>query len=322
MTICANVARDPTLAPSLTRLARELALSGTPFAKIYASPNDRGFALHFDAFHVFVCQLVGKKRWRYSATPTVVAPIYSGKLDAEGEPVWSHPREGEPIADDGGRPIAAPPASELEEVVLSEGDVLYLPPGTWHEARAIGRSVALSISPPRAPIYQLIARTLEDHLTMRAAWRRDLFSRDRSAAVPAEVAEAFRDRMQELRELLDGFDERTLHRVWRINASAHAPAERIEPQAIAVDDRLEPTDDLRRYLIAPGSPGGEDEIHFYAGGSEWSLPIAARAFVDRLKERERFTVDEALALDPSLRREEALEILQELASAGLLQKTR
>ena len=128
-TLCANVSLDPTLAPTLAAFAAELEMPGAPFAKLYASPDGQGFALHFDAFHVFVCQLAGQKRWRYSTTPAVEAPIHSAKLDADGCAVWSGPRAGEQVTDEHGVAIAPPAIDTLDEVVLSEGDCLYLPPG-------------------------------------------------------------------------------------------------------------------------------------------------------------------------------------------------
>lgn len=318
-TLCANVTRDPTLWPTLRAWASELSLPGMPFAKLYASPDGKGFAMHSDAFHVFVCQLVGQKRWRFSSTPAVEAPLWSGKRDASGQPVWCHPLEGVAMCDDAGRPIAPPEDAALEEAWLTPGDLLYLPPGCWHVAQAMGRSVAVSLSPPRTSVYELVSKTLEEHLTLRAAWRRDVLSRDRSKAVPDEVAAVLRERLDELRALLSQFDERALFRVWRMNASAHdiglAP-----PEAIVLEDdtQLRVDDAARRHLVAPSEPGGADAIHFYSGGAEWTLPIAARRFVEQLVARPAFSLAEARGFDPSLRDDDVREILTELLSAGLV----
>jgi 50S ribosomal protein L16 3-hydroxylase len=320
MTICANVTLDPALTPTLRSLAHELQLGGAPFAKIYASPDRHGFALHLDSFHVFVCQLVGRKHWRFSATPAVEAPIYSGKVDVDGQPVWSDPRDGEAITDDDGVPIAPPVVSELDACELGPGDCLYLPPGTWHVARAVGRSIALSISPPRTPILELVTKTLEDHLTMRAAWRRDVPAMGSPEAVPASVVQAFRERLDDLRRTLDELDPRTLHRVWRINASAHGPAEIRAEVPLSADMRLRHVGDaVRRYLVAPATPGGSDAIHFYAGGAEWSLPIEALTFVRGVAEHETFSVVAASAFDTTLDESDVAEILEQLVAAGLLE---
>src|SRR5262249_6556159 len=108
-TICANVSGEPAVAALLTELAYELGLAGAPLPQLYSSPDARGFAIHFDSFHVFVVQLRGAKRGRFSATPAVEAPLASGKLDAGGRPVWSRTDGAEePILTDDGEPIPAP----------------------------------------------------------------------------------------------------------------------------------------------------------------------------------------------------------------------
>ena len=132
-----------SIAGFLFELGQELELAGgLPFAKLYASPADAGFAIHFDQYHVMVAQLSGSKRWRFSPAPVVDAPIASGKLDASGAPVWCDPHDGMPIARDDGQLIDPPDLDKLEEAVLTEGDFLYLPPGSWHVARALGHSLA------------------------------------------------------------------------------------------------------------------------------------------------------------------------------------
>ena len=61
-TVCGNVSHDPVLAPLLIGIKSRLSLLGGPsFAKVYASPQGGGFALHTDPHHVFVIQLAGKE---------------------------------------------------------------------------------------------------------------------------------------------------------------------------------------------------------------------------------------------------------------------
>lgn len=320
-TICANVSADPALAPLLARFGHELALAGTAFAKIYASPHASGFALHFDMYHVFVLQLAGKKRWRISDTPAVAEPICSGKLDDRGIPVWSFPREGEPIATDDGHRIQAPADDALTEVVLHEGDCLYLPPGTWHVASAIERSVAVSLSPPRTPVFQLVAKTLEDHLMEHADWRRDVFTAEHDApagTVPRGIADQLDGRIDDLRALLDTLDRRTLHRVWRLNVPTPLPATPTRARSVGRDDTLcHASAELGSYLVAP-EPGGADAIFFYASGSEWSLPIEALRFIEALAGTQRFVAKDACAWDAALSWSDVQRLLEQLVKAGLL----
>jgi len=89
---------------------------------------------------------------------------------------------------------------------------------------------------------------------------------------------------------------------------------------------LQPTDvllhageEVQRYLVAP-TLAGADEIFFYAGGAEWSLPIEALKFVKALAATERFSVDDARGWDASLSADDINAILGQLLEAGLLRR--
>ncbi|MEW2485615.1 cupin domain-containing protein [Streptomyces sp. NPDC048411] len=87
---------------------------GTPVqANAYASWTEReGFGLHWDDHDVVVVHLRGSKRWRlYGATRQ--APTFRD-VESPDQP------EDDPVAD----------------IVLSAGDVLYLPRGWWHAVAA------------------------------------------------------------------------------------------------------------------------------------------------------------------------------------------
>ncbi|ELR18649.1 cupin superfamily subfamily protein [Acanthamoeba castellanii str. Neff] len=82
-------------------------------ANIYMTPpNAQGLAPHYDDVEVFILQLEGKKKWKlYSPPPSDELPReYSRDLDQDecGEP--------------------------LMELELEEGDLLYFPRGTIHQA--------------------------------------------------------------------------------------------------------------------------------------------------------------------------------------------
>src|SRR5205814_1310670 len=103
MTICAEVSSDPSVARFLRSFARAFALAGgPPFARVYASPDGRGFAAHADKFHVFVLQLEGEKEWKISRSPAIAAPLDGIHLDVQGSPVL---RSGERLRADDGSPV-------------------------------------------------------------------------------------------------------------------------------------------------------------------------------------------------------------------------
>lgn len=87
---------------------------------VYVSlPTSDAFAIHKDPHHVFAVQLAGSKRWRFSTNQ-------SGQLD-----------------DSGSGSVSSNSDSEL---LCQEGDVLFIPKGIPHCAKANELSVHVSIS--------------------------------------------------------------------------------------------------------------------------------------------------------------------------------
>lgn len=103
------------LHPGVSQLARHLEhwLRTAIQVNLYASWTDtEGFGTHWDDHDVIVVQLDGAKRWRLYG-PTRTAPMH--------------------------RDVAAPeepPEQPVADLVLTAGDVLYLPRGWWHAVAA------------------------------------------------------------------------------------------------------------------------------------------------------------------------------------------
>lgn len=86
-------------------------------ANLYLTPpNSQGLAAHYDDHCVLVCQLAGNKKW-------IVVP-----------PEKLLPRLYEPLS---AVHIAPDDVNNLEEILLSEGDILYIPRGFPHAAHTI-----------------------------------------------------------------------------------------------------------------------------------------------------------------------------------------
>jgi len=83
------------------------------FVNAYAAIGGEGtFQKHYDRHDVFAIQLIGKKRWKlYKPSFEKPLPQHKSKPLLPGSP-------NEPILD----------------VILEEGDLLYIPRGMWHEA--------------------------------------------------------------------------------------------------------------------------------------------------------------------------------------------
>jgi|CXWL01.1.fsa_nt_gi ribosomal protein L16 Arg81 hydroxylase len=107
----------PPLAELCARLEESLSLRMQ--ANVYLTPREgQGFAAHYDTHDVFILQLEGRKVWRIYDDPMVTLPL--GDQAFKKTPQRQKPLHG--------------PLREEREV--SVGDLIYIPRGFVHEARA------------------------------------------------------------------------------------------------------------------------------------------------------------------------------------------
>ncbi|HEX3697856.1 MAG TPA: cupin domain-containing protein [Polyangia bacterium] len=330
-TICASVTNAPRLAPFIQAFRRELDVPGGPaFAKLYASGDGRGFAVHADKHHVFVLQVSGKKQWRFSRAPVVAAPGEGLFIGASGQPHWTGIGTHQSALRDDGTPVPPPDVSQFDSALLEPGHLLYLPPGTWHVARAVGHSIAVSISPDRTTVMDLFIRAIQDQFANRADWRQDILAplgeEAPAGAIPPSVASKLDGLLADLRASLANMDGRLLHRLWMRNVVASKltglppPA----PPAAPDEDTIRRSDEFARvgeqplsFIVAPMKDGGEVRCFFYRG-AEWSLPAAARPFLTELARHAQFRAEEALAWDRTMRFDDLRAVLAVLVAAGVL----
>nr|GMD25900.1 JmjC domain-containing protein [Ipomoea batatas] len=84
-------------------------------------PGCQGLARHSDDHCVFICQLLGTKKWNVFPSPSHQLPRLYESLETR------HQLESERCTTDG-----------CKEILLKEGDVLYIPRGYPHSAHTIG----------------------------------------------------------------------------------------------------------------------------------------------------------------------------------------
>jgi ribosomal protein L16 Arg81 hydroxylase len=331
-TICADVSTTPQVAPFLDAFKRAFDLPGVggAFAKLYASSHGKGFAVHADKHHVFVLQVSGKKLWRYSRTPVVADAMDGLFIGRDGQPYWTSRRDGDPALRDDGSLVPPPDLSTFDSALLEPGDMLYLPPGTWHVARAEGHSIAVSISPDRTTVLDLVTRVVHELFSSRPEWRRDVLAPAGQApppgAVAPAVAEQLEARLGELRAAIAGLDARRLYRLWsRDVAEAHATEAVAPPAPVGEDIRrsdvfVRATDEPFHFIVAPVPDGDEENCFFYCQGGEWSFPGAARAFLTKLEGCDEVRAEDALAWDRTLKFQQVREMLATLVAAGVLRR--
>lgn len=115
--------------------------------------GDGTFGKHWDTHDVFVIQLIGRKLWRIYA-PTQPLPLTYQTNEKTGH---------------------ACPSEPLRELILEEGDVLYLPRGYWHHVIPLRTgSFHLSVGSYSPTMFdymvQMSAKYLEQQIGARAGF--------------------------------------------------------------------------------------------------------------------------------------------------------
>lgn len=186
--------------------------------KCYISPDQCGFNTHFDVGIATTLQLSGRKRWRFSRRPGVPFPVDNAMVSAEGAVRYAGRL---PSSIQAWEQVANVDEAAFDEVVLEAGDVLCLPGGVWHNAKAIGHSMALNVSFAPLNFFDFLQRVLGPMLAADPEWRRSLPAvlADGAATdqTPAEVQAFFRHRLDELQQAVAALDpaDAALRQNWR-----------------------------------------------------------------------------------------------------------
>ncbi len=232
-TICAKGLEKgaPALAALAQQMKSELHYTGTVDFRGYLSGDASGAPLHFDARHATTLQLEGSKIWRFAAMPSMEFPPRNATL--EGTAVEYVKVDPQPRVRDLGLepPLAQVPSDlGLMEVTLQPGDVLYLPPGTWHSAQAVGHSLAVNMAfnyAKQGTAIELLTDVLYTLLYNDPRWRvtPPVFTDEApDGRMPESVRRFLSERLEDARrviETLDASDPR-VEGVWRRRVSAES----------------------------------------------------------------------------------------------------
>jgi ribosomal protein L16 Arg81 hydroxylase len=157
-----------SLQAAARHIEREIGYAGRVDFRGYLSPPGSGFDIHYDARVATTLQLDGSKTWWYSDEPYTPFPIEnSSRTDMEAV-------------------RRAVSKVRLRRVTLRAGDLLCLPAGVWHRAKAgPGGSLALNMAfnHTGATILDVVLRHLRQELGTQPGCREPFFTGSR--AIPA-----------------------------------------------------------------------------------------------------------------------------------------
>ncbi|HEX8559848.1 MAG TPA: cupin domain-containing protein [Pyrinomonadaceae bacterium] len=203
--------------PRLLKLAeaikKELGYAGTVSFRAYFSPPNAGFDLHYDARVATTLQIAGSKRWWFSDEPAAAFPERNS------------PRQLKILK----REHNAPEPERMRSVLLRPGDLLCLPAGAWHRARAKNASLSLNLAFDHhgAGVFDVIVNALGRKLRSDPAWRAPLPTTPGAGdgTLPPAVAAILRERVDAMRSaLLEMRDsDAALARAWAGSLSPDFP---------------------------------------------------------------------------------------------------
>ncbi|WP_433262678.1 cupin domain-containing protein [Actinosynnema sp. CS-041913] len=249
-----------------------------------------GFDVHWDDHDAIIVQVSGRKRWRVHGV-TRPAPL---QRDVE---------------------LPERPSNEpLEDFLLEDGDVLYVPRGHWHDVSAVGEeSLHLTIGFNRATGVDLVA-WLADQLRADEVFRTDLprFAAPEEQAAHADVLRA------RVASLMDaGVVGRFL-----ADRDAQAPAiPHVGLPWTATRDLLPAGDEAEVRLLTPRAvlTVGPETVSLEAAGQRLVFAAAAAPVLELLAGSARHSVKSLVeAGAPTLDRATVRALLGELVTRGML----
>jgi ribosomal protein L16 Arg81 hydroxylase len=278
------------------------ALLESVHANVYCSPpNTQGFQCHFDLHEVFVLQVGGTKRWR----------VFRPRVDASIEG-WR--------TEDARLVLSTEP---YLDVVLHQGDVLYVPRGHWHYAVAqdsISLHVTIGVTCRKGTTF---LDWLAADLSREAVWRHNapllgIASEDGTGGTAGVTRWA-----EELKQSLNAKISETdlFQRFCSDTLTAIRPAHTVQMPFQVMTDHLAleqfvfERPSARPYVI---SQTGASEITISVAGSDIQLEGISASAISRMFASPAFTLADFRAWEPSANIDDVAGLVTELVRMGLL----
>lgn len=155
---------SPLLNQWLDDLRKDLGLSAMTIGRclIYATPDGKGTAPHFDQNINFVLQVHGTKKWKMAPNQDVSNPLTRHTMGMDPDPEMMSYLDG---------PLPTQMPEDAQEFVLTPGSVLFVPRGYWHSTEAEGDALALNFTFTPPTWIDLFTAAMRSRLALIPEWR-------------------------------------------------------------------------------------------------------------------------------------------------------
>lgn len=155
---------SPVLQNWVDAIRQDLGLSALTFGRnlIYATPDGKGTAPHFDQNINFVFQLHGTKVWTMAPNKDVIHPMTRHTMGLATDP------ELESYLNS---PLPQQMPRDILRCELKPGSLLFVPRGYWHSTEAAGDALALNFTYTAPTWIDLFTAALRGRLAQSPEWR-------------------------------------------------------------------------------------------------------------------------------------------------------
>ena len=155
---------SPVLQTWLEKIRGDLGISTQTYSRclIYATPDGKGTAPHFDQNVNFVLQIHGTKIWRLAPNAHVENPLTRHTMGSKSDAELAGYIESD-------LPTRMP--KSVTTIELKPGSLLLVPRGYWHSTEAKGEALALNFTYTAPTWIDLFTTALRSRLALSPEWR-------------------------------------------------------------------------------------------------------------------------------------------------------
>lgn len=148
----------------LETMKKEMGLSALTYGRclIYATPDGKGTAPHFDQNINFVLQIHGTKKWTIARNEDLENPLTRHTMGQMPDPEMMGYLEA---------PLPDTMPESVQSFELKPGSLLFVPRGAWHSTEAQGDALALNFTFTAPTWIDLFTAALRSRLSLSAEWR-------------------------------------------------------------------------------------------------------------------------------------------------------